>query len=598
MRQGNIIYLSPVAERLFVYRPKEIIGKPFSEFVHPDDLPGLIKSREETLGGTLEPYEFRLIDKNGEIHYVRTSSRPIEKDGRYVGITGVLTDITRERRAEEALRESEVSLLMAQRIAHVGSWDWDLETGRLVWSTETYHIFNRDPGDYTPRVEDALTSVHPDDRKGLEKMVRACIEHNKPYEYEYRIVNPDGSVKYIHALGEMIHDQKGRPVRIRGTVQDVTEHKQAESALRESEETHRTILHTIEDGYFEVDLKGSFTSFNESLRNMLGYDHGEMVGLNYRQYMGKEVAEKVFLIFNEVFETGIPAKAVDWRVIRKDGTMIDIETSLSLRRDNSGAPIGFFGIARDLTEKKKMELQLLQTEKLSAVGTMISGVAHELNNPLTAIIGNAQLLARQGVPEDIKGKLDVILQESIRSSKIVGGLLAFAREHKPERSMVNLNSTILESVKLKEYDLKVNNIDLKLSLADNLPETSADPYQIQQVFINLINNARDALVTDQGAGTLTIRTYDADSNIMIEFEDNGPGIPDEIINKIFEPFFTTKETGKGTGLGLSMAYGIIREHGGTISVESKPGKGARFTVSVPITSVEEAAVAERDVSAW
>jgi PAS domain S-box-containing protein len=463
---GNIIYLSPVAERLFVYRPKEIIGKPFSEFVHPDELPGLLKSRGETLGGRLEPYEFRLIDKNGGIHYVMTSSRPIEKDGRNVGMTGVLTDITDRKRTEEALRESE--------------------------------------------------------------------------------------------------------------------------------ERHRTILDTIEDGYFEVDLKGSFTSFNASTRAMLGYDHEEMVGLNYRQYMAKEVSDKVFLIFNEVFETGIPAKAVDWRLIRKDGTVMDIETSLSLRRDNSGAPIGFFGIARDLTEKKKMELQLLQTEKLSAVGTMISGVAHELNNPLTAIIGNAQLLARQGVTEDVQGKLDVILQESIRSSKIVGGLLAFAREHKPERSMVNLNSIILESVRLKEYDLKVNNIDLELSLADNLPETSADPYQIQQVFINLINNARDALVTDQGAGTLTIRTYNTGTTIMIEFEDTGPGIPDEIINRIFEPFFTTKETGKGTGLGLSMAYGIIGEHGGTISVVSKPGKGARFTISVPIASVEEVAVAERE----
>jgi two-component system NtrC family sensor kinase len=160
--------------------------------------------------------------------------------------------------------------------------------------------------------------------------------------------------------------------------------------------------------------------------------------------------------------------------------------------------------------------------------------------------------------------------------------------------MINVNAIVLESVRLKEYDLKMNNIDLKLVLSDGLPETSADKYQIQQVFINLINNARDALVTDQGAGTLTIRTYDADSNIMIEFEDTGPGIPDDIITKIFEPFFTTKETGKGTGLGLSMAYGIIREHGGTILVESKPGKGANFTVSVPIVSAEEAEVEERE----
>jgi len=465
--QGSIIYLSPVAGSLFVYKPKEIIGRPFSDFVHPDDLQGVVKSREETLGGMFNPYEFRMVDKNGDIHYVRTSSRPVEKEGRATGITGVLTDITREREAEKALRESE--------------------------------------------------------RK------------------------------------------------------------------------HRTILNTIDDGYFEVDLEGNFTAFNESMKNMLGYDDSEMVGLNYRRFMTSDVAVKAFSTFKEVSKTGVPAKAVDWRLTRKDGTIVDIETSVSLKRDASGVPVGFFGISRDLTEKKKMELQFIQTEKLSAIGTMISGVAHELNNPLTAIIGNAQMLIRQEVPDDIKHKLEVILKESIRSSKIIGGLLTFAREHTPERSMVDINSIVMESVKLKEYDLRVNNIDLKLDLSEALPITSADPYQVQQVFINIINNARDALVGGQGKGVLTIRTYRSDGTIVIAFEDTGPGIPEESIKKIFEPFFTTKETGKGTGLGLSMAQDIIKEHDGEISVESKPGAGATFTVVLPIASVKtQAAPANTD----
>ena len=259
--------------------------------------------------------------------------------------------------------------------------------------------------------------------------------------------------------------------------------------------------------------------------------------------------------------------------------------SVNIRRDKDGNPVHFFSSARDMTEKRKMEQQLLQSEKLSAVGTMISGVAHELNNPLTSIIGNAQLLAKRDVPEDIKNKLSVILKESIRSSKIVAGLLAFAREHKPERKMTNINDILTETIKLREYDLKVSNIGVHVSLSDDLPQTFADPYQLQQVFINLVNNARDALAGRESAA-LAVRTYRRDDAVLIEFDDNGPGIADESIKKIFDPFFTTKEVGKGTGLGLSMAYGIIKEHDGTISVESKPGKGAKFVVTLPIKEGE------------
>jgi len=356
------------------------------------------------------------------------------------------------------------------------------------------------------------------------------------------------------------------------------EQKRVDQALRESEEKFRGVFETSRDFTFISTLDGRILDNNESARGFFGYSSDEIRDMNMRDlYVYPEKRER---FIKSIIEKGYVENR-ELKLKKKDGTIIDAQMTVVTRKDRNGNVIGFQGSVRDITEKRKMEQQLLQSEKLSTIGTMISGAAHELNNPLTSIIGNAQLLAKRNVPEDIKGKLDVILRESIRSSKIVGGLLAFAREHKPERSMVNINDIIIESMKLKQYDLKVNNIDVKLSLADDFPETSADPFHLQQVFINLINNARDVLVGQENAA-LSIRTYRKDDAVLIEFEDNGPGIPDAVAKRIFDPFFTTKEVGKGTGLGLSMAYGIVREHDGTISVESEPAKGAKFTVTLPI----------------
>jgi two-component system NtrC family sensor kinase len=238
------------------------------------------------------------------------------------------------------------------------------------------------------------------------------------------------------------------------------------------------------------------------------------------------------------------------------------------------------GVLTDITAKKKMEEQLLQTEKLSSLGGILSGVAHELNNPLTTIIGNAQLLSRVNIDAEIKQKLDIIYQESFRCTKIVGGLLAFAREPKPERVLTDINRVIMEVYKLREYELRVDDVSLKTELDETIPEISVDPHQIQQVLINLINNAYHALL-DQGGGSVMIKSRQEQDTIIIECIDDGPGIPDEIKRKIFDPFFTTKEVGMGTGLGLSICYGIIKEHDGSIEVESHPGFGTRFIVSLP-----------------
>jgi two-component system NtrC family sensor kinase len=196
------------------------------------------------------------------------------------------------------------------------------------------------------------------------------------------------------------------------------------------------------------------------------------------------------------------------------------------------------------------------------------------------------MLMNDSITAGDEKSLQVILKESERAAKIVSGLLTFAREHIPERRMIQVNDTIMEAYKLREYSLRVSNINTELLLTADLPPTFADPYQLQQVFANIINNARDALL-EKGGGTLIIRTGRSDANLIIEFEDDGPGIEKENVKKIFDPFFTTKDIGKGTGLGLSVAYGIIEEHKGTIEVDSQPGRGATFTIILPIVDRSE-----------
>jgi two-component system NtrC family sensor kinase len=225
----------------------------------------------------------------------------------------------------------------------------------------------------------------------------------------------------------------------------------------------------------------------------------------------------------------------------------------------------------------------MRSEKLSTIGTMVSGVAHELNNPLTAVIGNTQLLMRKAGSNEMRAKLNTVFREAQRAAGIVSGLLSFARERKPERRATNINDIIAESLKTAGFDMKANSIRLRQSLARGLPDADCDPFQIKQAFISIVANAYDALV-ERGGGTINIRTFLRYHSIIIECEDDGPGIPPDLVKRVFDPFFTTKEVGKGTGLGLSMAYGIIREHGGEIMVESQPGKGTKFIIDLPIAA--------------
>ena len=280
------------------------------------------------------------------------------------------------------------------------------------------------------------------------------------------------------------------------------------------------------------------------------------------------------------------------RLRRVDNSPVWVEVTAHAEPPTGDGSIRIDALVRDVSERKKLEdqtrdlyHQLLQAEKLAALGQTISGVAHELNNPLATILTWAERLSARPVDDKTKRGLETILSESERAAKIVRNLLTFARKRQSTRTMVDLNHVVRETLTLRSYEQRITNITIVDALASGLPQVFSDAHQVQQVLLNLIINAEQAMLTANGRGTLVVRSWhDVErESVVLEINDDGPGIAEELQPKIFDPFFTTKEVGKGTGLGLTVAYAIVQEHGGRIRLASNAGSGASFFVEMPVS---------------
>jgi len=497
---------------------------------------------------------------------------------------------TARKQAETALRESEARYQPILESIVDGYYEVDL-AGNFTFVNDSICADIGYPRDELIGMNNRQYMDEENARKIYQTFSQVYITKEPASEFGFEAIRKDGTKLFAACSVSLIMDAKGQPMGFRGVIRNITEQKKAEETLRQSEEKYRTILESIEHGYFEVDIRGNYTFFNDSMCEILGYTRNEMMGMNNRQFMDKQNAKKVYQTFNGVYTTGKPAQGFDWELIRKDGTKRFVEASVSLVRDAQGKPAGFRGIVRDITERKQMEAERDAMEqraqlasRLSIVGEMASGILHEMNNPLTSVIGFAHLLAQQDLPEDTKEYARIINNDGQRVANIAGRLLNFARHQKPERVYADINQVIENTLQLQAYEMDAANIKVTTNLDPDQPQTMADVGQLQQVFLNIMLNARTEMRAAHGGGKLLVKTQALDNIIRISFKDNGPGIPQKNLERIFEPFFTTRELGKGTGLGLSICHEIIANHNGQIYAESRSGKGATLTIELPVVA--------------
>lgn len=365
--------------------------------------------------------------------------------------------------------------------------------------------------------------------------------------------------------------------------------QRAEGKARQLEAELMSVLDSVEAGVILFDLDGNVRYWNARLAQLLGLDVRRLGNVTKFEELEALVAGR----FREP-----SALSASWKSFRNgEGVPVhdEVEVVRPVRRvldrfarpavGSDGRCVGWLEIYHDVTGNRQIQTKLLQTEKMAALGQLVSGIAHELNNPLTAIMGYAQLLLGHSLRPAQLAEAGRVFHEAERARRIVKNLLYFARENKPERSRVDLNEIVARTLALRSYELKVENILVECDLAPGLPQSMADPYQLQQVILNLLVNAEQALLQGKGQGRVLIRTRSLLGNrIGLEVSDDGPGIPPESISRIFDPFFTTKPSGVGTGLGLSIVYGIVHQHGGEVAVENLLGGGARFTVEFPVVA--------------
>jgi two-component system NtrC family sensor kinase len=361
------------------------------------------------------------------------------------------------------------------------------------------------------------------------------------------------------------------------TLRDITEERLAAEDLARSETRYRHLFEGASDAIMTFDALGRFTTVNQAGEAISGYARQELIGKFFGPLLAVESLPRAIFEFRRALAGN--AGQFDSTIVRKDGERRYITVNYACPQRSREV----LCMIRDATAEKQLQQQLIQSEKMAAIGQLVSGVAHELNNPLASISAFAQLLrAGPGLAADQRHSVDVITAEAKRAARIIHNLLTFARQHKAEKVLADINKVLADTLELRAYELNVRGIRLVRDFDETPPETLVDVFQLQQVLLNLITNAEQAMAeVDRPSHRLTIRSRTQSDAIRIEVEDTGPGIPPESLALIFNPFFTTKPTGKGTGLGLSISLGIVSEHNGRIRAENLKGGGCRFVVELP-----------------
>lgn len=530
----------------------------------------------------------------------KTRARSVQDlEGNVIGALQTFHDITEYRRSQDALLASEQKYRTFFENVTDFLYIHDFQ-GNMIETNLASKI-------YTGYSLEDLKNMNIKDimpepyRAVFDEYQKVMIREGKG-EGLISILTKDGRERVLEYRNVVVRDSAGKPVHIQGTGRDITDKIKAERALKLSEEKYRSILDSIEEAYFEVDLSGNMMFFNQTLARYLKFSDDELKGMNYREYMDEENANKVLKTFHEVFLTGEPIKAFYWELMDKDGKKLYAESSVSLLKDSRGKVIGFKGVVRDITkrieaerERDRYEMRLVQAQKMEAIGALAGGIAHDFNNMLSAIMGYTEL-ARNNVPENSQARncLDQVIKAGIRARDLISQILSFSRKYDVKRQHVDMGLILDEALNLIRASIPTT-IDIQCTIGSEPCFVFADPIEIHQVIMNLCTNAYQAMeekggliqidlepvsLSDDEAGAIHPQLQEG-PYIRLKIADTGSGMDSETVKYIFDPFFTTKERDKGTGLGLATVQKIVAELKGGVSVESIPGRGSTFILLFP-----------------
>jgi|JI10StandDraft_1071094.scaffolds.fasta_scaffold58295_3 PAS domain S-box-containing protein len=591
-RQGVFEDYHASEPKRLVYKPEFFIGKSFHEIFEPDlaqKMHGAITALID--GSTIERIEYTLPVGEAQQHYEATFTT-LDRDR----IMIVVRDTTERKLSELRLFESERNLAIAQRIAGIGSWHWQIASNKLTWSAEVYRIFGVGLEEFDGTLDGFLKMVHADDRQKIQTGIEAAFAGAPHFELEHRIVRPDGAVLIVHELGEVSFDAAGKPESIAGTVQNITQRALADQKMREQ----ATLLDKAQDAILVRDMNHSIQYWNKGAERLYGWTQAEVMGKSVKSLL-YDSAEAFDAATAEVTAHG--EYSGELRQQTRDRRSLTVRVRWTLLRDDAGKPKSILAINTDVTERKSLEQQFLRAQRLESIGTLAGGIAHDLNNLLTPITLAVDLLKQDKPDSQQLELLDMIDVSARRGAGIVKQVLTFARG--TDGVFVSLEpGKILSELKQMLTETLPKNITLLVRCEENAPAIQGDSTQLLQVLMNLAVNARDAM---PNGGNLTIvaenRNLDqqyagmepgavSGDYLLFRIEDNGVGMVPEVLEKIFDPFYTTKLPGYGTGLGLSTSISIVKAHGGFIRVYSEPSRGSRFHVYLPANSAGDIAANE------
>jgi len=574
------VYISPAYETVWGRSLESVHADPrtFLEVVHPDDLDTVRSAMERAREGLVESFEYRIVRPDGSIGWLTTRASPVrDANGHAYQVVGITDDVTERKAAECRLAAAEAHYRRLVDHAPYTIYALDREGCFTELSPAATEMLGHPPDLLIGRA--LIELIIPEDVPGVEEALHSGLSGKmETVDLEFRVRHGSGSSRLLHSRSTPIYDE-GQVVGIHGIARDITEERER------SEDRHllTAALENLDEGVSIARFGGRIVYANAAHARLLGYDPAQRPLPRVQDLTAPKEMARLDRIVQTVAERGVWTGRIRHRRL-SDGRVLPMELILG-RIDHEGGQSLLFSIARDVTEEIARERHLRRAERLASVGNLIGGVAHELNNPLHAIQSFAEFLADEVEGEGIREDLVTIQREAVRASRIVSDLQLLAKgtqEGEAHREPVDLNGVVRHVLTTRRYSLETRNIGIREDLAPALPAVLADQGQLEQVVLNLVVNAEQAMEGQRVDRRLIVRTRArAGAGVTLHVVDTGAGIPAEQVDRIFDPFWSTKPAGVGNGLGLSLVHSIVTEHGGEIHVESEPGKGTAFRIELP-----------------